>query len=242
MIGVGAAAWFESFQFAVWVSSPRYDSSSSSSSSRLRWLHQIIYPRPDNNDNKIPHHYTTNNTNITTSLRSSSTTGGAKFTLLPGDDEHDERDERRDSNDGDGDSDGRGEGYSENYGGGGGGGGGGIAMSTLPSPNHRVGGNDEDYDDDTTTGGGGGGVGDYGDKEDREEEEEMCWIPCGRVLWRFLPDILSILLLVCLTPLISNKETQGWLWFVAIPFLFLAIITLSMSQQGLARGNLTRYL
>ena len=144
------------------------------------------------------------------------------FTLLPGDDE---RDEGGDLNDGGGD------------------GGGGIAMSSSLSSSP------DDINADTAGGGGGGGggsgVGHDGDQEeemDADEGEVMCWIPCGRVLWRVLPDALSILLLICLSPLITDKEMQGWLWFVAIPFLFLAIVTLSMSQQGLDRINPTRYL
>ena len=145
--------------------------------------------------------------------------------MLPGDDESEERGGLND----DGDD---------------GGGGDGIAMSLSSSANRS--GHDDDVGGDRGSSDVSGNDNDYADDREEadegEEEEVGRWILCGRVIWRILPDVLTILLIICLSPLlITDKEIQGWLWFVAIPFLFLAIVTVSMSQQYVARINLTRY-
>ena len=152
--------------------------------------------------------------------------------MLPGDDEREERGVLNDDDDDDVDD---------------GGGGGGIAMSLSSSANRS--GHDDDVGGDRGSSDVSGNDNDHHADEreeanegEEEEEEVGCWILCGRVIWRILPDVLTILLIICLSPLlITDKEIQGWLWFVAIPFLFLAIVTVSMSQQDVARINLTRY-
>jgi hypothetical protein len=62
------------------------------------------------------------------------------------------------------------------------------------------------------------------------------------LLWRFLPDLLSLLSALLMSPLVTDKETQGWLWFVGIPTLFLALLLITLFQRGTARRNLTVWL
>ena len=72
----------------------------------------------------------------------------------------------------------------------------------------------------------------------------ITWCKCYHRLWRFLPDVLSVIIVVLMSNVgvLAQEPMPSILLYIAMPFCFLLLAGVSMLQQGTARCNVTRFV
>ena len=113
------------------------------------------------------------------------------------------------------------------------GGGRSVQFSLLKSDESKS--DDERSDDESTRGGPlvtndtGGGC--YGSL-----------VKAAYYVWRFFPDMLSVCIGLLMAPFDATYAWQGWMVYVGMPALYMALIFVLMLQKGSAKFNLSRFV